>query len=105
MTEFIQVATTIDSREAADKLAAHLVELRLAACVQIAGPIGSTYRWQGKVETAQEWLIVAKTRRDLFTRLESAIRQRHTYQVPEILATPVFAGSADYLRWLRSETL
>ncbi|MBI1902124.1 MAG: divalent-cation tolerance protein CutA [Planctomycetia bacterium] len=104
MAEFIQVATTIDSREAADKLAAHLVELRLAACVQVTGPIASTYRWQGKIEAAQEWLVVAKTRQDLYSRVESAIRQRHTYQVPEILATAVVAGSADYLRWLRSET-
>lgn len=71
MTEYIEVHTTIDSREAAQKIADALVSQRLAACVQVSGPITSTYWWEGKMEQAQEWVCSAKTRRDLYPRLES----------------------------------
>jgi len=100
MSEYVQIATTTDEREQAVKIAADLVQRRLAACVQISGPIHSCYRWQGKVETSDEWLCVAKTRRDLFQEVERAIRAQHPYDVPEILATPVIDGSPDYLRWV-----
>ena len=78
-------------------------EDRLAACVQVLGPINSTYRWQGKIETAQEWQCVAKTRAELFARVEEAIVRLHPYEVPEILAVPIEAASEDYLDWLDSE--
>ena len=101
----IQVVTTTARREEAQRIASELVEARLAACVQIVGPITSTYRWQGKVENDQEWQCLIKTRGDLFVRVEEAIRHIHPYEVPEILAMPVIAGSASYLAWLDSQTI
>ncbi len=103
MSEYIQVVTTIDSREGAERIARELVQRRLAACVQIVGPIGSTYRWQGKIERAEEWQCWAKTRRELYEPIEQAIGRLHPYDVPEILAIPIVAGSADYLAWLDAE--
>jgi periplasmic divalent cation tolerance protein len=103
MSEYIEVLTTTERREDAERIARELVERRLVACVQISGPIESTYRWQGKIETAEEWQCRAKTRGDLFDRIEQAIRQLHPYEVPEILAIPILSGSADYLAWLDSE--
>lgn len=104
MTDCIQVVTTTARREDADRIARALVETRLAACVQVLGPITSTYRWQGKIETSEEWQCWAKTRSDLYDRIEQAIARLHPYEVPEILALPVLAGSAAYLTWLRGET-
>jgi len=103
MTGHIQVLTTVSSRDEANRIAQALVEKRLAACVQVMGPIQSTYHWQGAVETSQEWLCVAKSRRELYDRIEQAIREVHSYQVPEILALPIAAAGADYLKWLDEE--
>jgi periplasmic divalent cation tolerance protein len=103
MPNYIQVVTTVEHREDAERIGRALVQERLAACVQVVGPISSTYRWQGKIETAQEWQCWAKTRRELYDEIERAIRKLHPYQVPEILALPVLAGSADYLAWLDGE--
>ena len=103
MSEYCQVVTTIDSREDAERIARELVQRRLAACVQIVGPIRSIYRWQGKIETAEEWQCWAKTRRELYEPIEQAIRRLHSYDVPEILAIPIVVGSADYLAWLDVE--
>ena len=77
-----------------------LVERRLAACVQVVGPVESRYRWEGRVETATEWLCVAKTTAERYDELEAAIGDLHSYDVPEILAVPVVRGSAAYLQWL-----
>jgi periplasmic divalent cation tolerance protein len=104
MTDFIQVHTTTASKEDAERIAAALVERRLAACVQIVGPITSVYRWQGKTETSSEWLCVAKTQQSLYGQVEAAIRELHSYEVPEIVATPIVAGSENYLNWVREET-
>jgi periplasmic divalent cation tolerance protein len=103
MAEHVQVVTTTSSREEAQRIARVLVEERLAACVQVLGPISSTYRWQGAIETSHEWLCVAKSRRELYEEIEKAIRGAHSYQVPEILAVPILAGSVDYLAWLDQE--
>ncbi|MEQ8162029.1 MAG: divalent-cation tolerance protein CutA, partial [Smithellaceae bacterium] len=92
------------TKEEAQKIARHLVEQRVAACVQIAGPIISTYRWQGKVETAEEWLCVIKTRESLYPELEKAIISLHSYETPEIIAVPIIKGSREYLSWLKRET-
>jgi periplasmic divalent cation tolerance protein len=104
MTDFIQVMTAIGSKEDAQKVANAIVEQRLAACVQIIGPITSTYWWQGAIETAEEWVCLIKTRQDLYERVEQAIRENHPYDEPEILALPVLAGSKSYLQWIVSET-
>ncbi len=103
MAEYIQVITTTATEDDARKVAHALVEARLAGCVQIVGPIGSTYWWEGRIEEAEEWLCLAKSRADLFDALEAAIREAHPYDVPEVLAVPVAAGSQGYLDWLGGE--
>jgi periplasmic divalent cation tolerance protein len=103
MTDAIQVITTTGTKEEAGRIAQTLLEERLAACVQVVGPIASRYWWDGAIEQAEEWLCLIKTTTDLFEQLEQAIKAAHSYDVPEILATPVVAGSGDYLAWLREE--
>ena len=100
MTEYIQVATTTDSQSAAQSIATALVERRLAACVQISGPIESVYRWQGKVEKAQEWHCAVKTRNGLFEDVAQVIGEIHSYDCPEIVATPLAHVSDAYGWWL-----
>jgi periplasmic divalent cation tolerance protein len=104
MTEFIEVHTTIDSIEAAQKMAEVIVSKRLAACVQVSGPITSIYWWQGKIEHTEEWVCTAKTQRALYSDLEQAIRAVHSYDVPEILAVDVLTGNPAYLDWVVQET-
>lgn len=104
MSDFIQVTTAIDSEEGAQKIAQTLVEQRLAACVHIAGPITSTYWWQGKMEVEKEWTCAAKTRQELYDRVEKAIRTAHPYDEPEIVAVPITKGSRSYLDWIATET-
>ena len=103
MTGYVQVVTTAESKADAQTIANAVVEQRLAGCAQVIGPITSTYWWQGKIETAEEWLCVIKSREDLYQELEDAIRQAHPYEVPEILATSVTEGSTSYLEWLDRE--
>jgi len=105
MTTAIQVVTTIDTEEGATRLARMLVERRLAACVQVAGPVASVYRWQGRVEEAREWQCLIKTRADLFDAVAAAIRALHAYELPEIIALPIVAGDPAYLDWLRREVV
>jgi periplasmic divalent cation tolerance protein len=100
MKSYIQVFTTTETKEEAEKIAQYLVEQKLAACVQITGPIASTYRWKGKVENAQEWLCVIKTREDLYDKVEKSIKKLHSYETPEIIAVPILKGSSEYLSWL-----
>lgn len=103
MKSFIQVSTTTENKEDAQRIVQYLVEQKLAACVQITGPIESTYRWKGKVETASEWLCLIKTRDDLFEKVHDAIKNMHPYETPEIIALPVIKGSKEYLKWLNDE--
>jgi len=100
MESFIQVLTTTETKEEAEKIAQYLVEQKLAACMQITGPIASTYRWKGKVETACEWLCLIKTREELYDKVETAIKKLHSYETPEIIAIPIIKGSSEYLSWL-----
>ena len=88
------------SEQEAEQISAALVERRLAACVQVIGPIASRYRWQGSVERSTEWMCVAKTRAERYAELEAAIRELHSYDEPEIVATPIVTGSPGYLKWL-----
>ena len=100
MTDFIQITTTTPSKSAAQAIANALVEQRLAACVQVLGPISSTYWWENKIETAKEWLCVIKSSKNLYETTEQAIVALHSYETPEILVTPVIAGNARYLAWI-----
>ncbi|MFC7723225.1 divalent-cation tolerance protein CutA [Nonomuraea recticatena] len=104
MTDYLQVASTTSSQEEAVRLARGITEARLAACVQIAGPIRSIYWWVGKVQDAEEWHLVIKTTSDALSALESYIKANHSYEVPEIIATPIIGGSAEYLAWVSAET-
>jgi len=103
MSDLVQVLTTAGSEEEAGRIAELLVERRLAACVQVVGPIVSRYRWQGAVEEEREWQCVAKTTRGAYEAVEAAIREVHSYDEPEIIATPIVAGSAGYLAWIADE--
>jgi periplasmic divalent cation tolerance protein len=104
MADYIQVLTTTARRDEAEKIGRALVERRLAACVQIVGPITSVYRWPGQIETAEEWQCWAKSRRERYPQIEAAIRGLHPYELPEILALGVLDGSPAYLAWLEAET-
>jgi periplasmic divalent cation tolerance protein len=104
MHEHLQVTTTAGSREEANAIATALVERRLAACVQIVGPVQSVYRWQGRIDRSEEWLCQIKTTGTHYSAVEAAIRELHSYDCPEIIATPIVAGSAAYLQWLAGQT-
>jgi periplasmic divalent cation tolerance protein len=100
MTDQQIVLSTAGSKEEAQKIASALVEQQLAACVNVVGPISSTYRWQGKVENAQEFLLVIKTTASAYPRVAEAIRHLHSYDLPEIIQLSIMDGSADYLAWI-----
>jgi periplasmic divalent cation tolerance protein len=100
MSDCVQVLTTTGSEEEAGAIASLLLDRRLAACVQVIGPIVSRYRWQGAVEEDREWQCLAKTTRDAYEAVEAAIREVHSYDEPEIIATTIVAGSAGYLAWI-----
>ena len=103
MTDKIVVLSTCDSEEQAALLARHLVEQRLAACVNILPHVRSIYRWNERVQDSGEWMLVIKSRRDLFVALRAEIEKMHSYEVPEMIALPVVEGSEAYLGWLDHE--
>ena len=103
MTDYIQVSTTTGKEADAEKIAGDILEKRLAACVQIIGPIKSAYWWKGRIVREKEWLCMMKTRKALYGALEKAIKGIHPYEEPEILALPITAGSEGYLGWLDKE--
>jgi periplasmic divalent cation tolerance protein len=105
MTDARIALTTAGSAEEADRIAIALVELRLAACVNIIPQIRSVYRWQEKVEQAIEWLLIIKTQSAAFDRLRDAIRELHSYELPECILLPVSDGSKPYLEWIAANTL
>jgi periplasmic divalent cation tolerance protein len=104
MTDARIILTTAGSQEEAAKIAHALVERRLAACVNIVPRIESVYRWQGKVETAQEWLLLIKTQAELFERVRDAVKELHSYDLPECVMLEVTAGSHEYLDWIAENT-
>ena len=104
MTNARIVLTTAGSQEEARKIANALVERRLAACVNIVPQVESIYRWQGKVETAEESLLLIKTQAELFDRVSNAVKELHSYDLPECLMLEVAAGSPEYLDWIAKNT-
>ncbi|MET8678536.1 divalent-cation tolerance protein CutA [Streptomyces sp. NPDC004647] len=102
--EFLTVQTTTDSLERAETLARGAVETRVAACAQITAPVSSIYRWEGAIEVAQEWRVLFKTSLERYRELEAYIEGTHAYETPEIIATPIVRGGADYLAWVAAET-
>lgn len=103
MTEYIQVFSSVVNRDAAEKIGESVIEKKLAAIVQITGPVKSMYMWHGKMLKGEDWRIVMKTTRDLYEELEAEIKRIHPYGVPEILAVPVLEGNMDYLNWISKE--
>lgn len=105
MGKEIVILCTCSSQEEAEKIALRLLEERLAACVNVLPAGRSYYRWQGAIESAAEHLLLIKSSAALFPALEKAVRQLHSYEVPELLVLPVSGGSADYLAWLRGNLI
>lgn len=103
-TGFSVVLVTTGSEEEAERIAACLVDERLAACVNIVGPIRSVYRWEGTVQNERELLLIIKARTDAFARLQERVSELHSYDTPEIIALPITAGFEPYLHWLRDST-
>ena len=103
MTDKRIILTTAGSHEEARKIANALVERKLAACVNIVAQIESIYRWEGKVESAEEWLLIIKTTSGAFDRVRDAIQELHSYDLPECISISIDDGSAEYLRWIDAE--
>lgn len=103
MTDEIVVFSTCGSADEAERVARHLLEHRLAACVQISAGVRSFYHWQGKIANDTEFGLTIKSRRDLFDALCAELRKVHSYEVPEILALPVVDGAANYVEWMDKE--
>jgi periplasmic divalent cation tolerance protein len=98
--EHIIVMVTTASKEEAETISRQLLEAKLIACANIIGPVHSRFLWSGKIDRAEEYLIFMKSRRDLFRQLSESVKTLHSYEVPEIIAFPVVAGSKAYLDWL-----
>jgi periplasmic divalent cation tolerance protein len=101
---YLQVTTTTDSEAEARKLAELAVQSRLAACGQVLSPFTSVYWWEGKVENAQEWMVVLKTTAGRVDQLIDRLRAEHSYDTPEIVAVPIVSGNPAYLDWITAET-
>ena len=101
---FVQVSTTVDNEKTANKIANTLLEKRLASCIQVLGPVKSSYWWKGKIEHAREWCCLIKARTRDYRSIERTIRAEHPYDVPEILAFSVVSGHSAYLEWICKET-
>ncbi|CAM3123997.1 divalent-cation tolerance protein CutA [Saccharomonospora xinjiangensis] len=104
MAGHVIVTTTTDSEDKARELAAGAIAARLGACAQIVGPVTSVYRWEGAVQTEPEWRVEIKTAADRVGALTDHLRSAHTYDLPEVIATPIEGGSAEYLAWVVDET-
>jgi periplasmic divalent cation tolerance protein len=101
---YLVVFITTSSYEEARKIADTLVDRKKAACVNIIPKVNSLFRWKGKIEEAEESLMVVKTRAELFSEVVSLVKSIHSYEVPEIIALPIVEGNPDYLEWLKKET-
>src|SRR3989337_2960046 len=99
---YISVLVTTASKHEAEEIVQHLLGDKLIACANIVGPVSSFFRWSGKIDRAEEYLALMKTRKDLFQRLSEVVKTLHSYEVPEILAIPLVESSRDYLDWLES---
>jgi periplasmic divalent cation tolerance protein len=102
MTNFQIIFSTCASREQAEQIAQRLLELQLAACINILPGVQSIYRWEGGIESAAEVLLLIKTRAALTHEVQSTIAALHSYEVPEFLVLPVAGGSESYLAWLET---
>lgn len=104
MANFILVVTAIDAEDSAERLGREVARARLAASVQIAGPIKSLYWWKGELVEAREWQLTMKTTSERLSELEAYIKENHSYETPGIIATEILWGSREYLDWITAET-
>ncbi|WP_246064203.1 divalent-cation tolerance protein CutA [Nonomuraea longispora] len=104
VAECLEVHVTVPDRDLAERIAAVVVAERPVAAAQLVAPITSVYWWRGEINRADEWLLFMKTTGERFDELAAAIRRMHPYEVPQIVAVPLVAGTADYLEWIRRET-
>lgn len=100
----VQIGIAVPDADAAARISMALLEQHLCACAQTVGPVTSRYRWQGRVETATEFLLLVKTRRALYPAVETAVRALHPYEVPEIIALPVQDAEKQYAAWVVEST-
>ena len=100
LTKLLQVTTTTASRDEAEQIGRTLVEERLAACAQIAGPLSSFFRWEGRVDSAAEWFCFLKTSADRYPALEQRLKSLHSYETPEVIAVPIEQSSLEYATWI-----
>jgi periplasmic divalent cation tolerance protein len=105
MTDKIVIFSTAGSERDAGNIAHTLVQLRLAACVNIIPRIASVYRWEDRVDRAEEWLLLIKTTKASFAAVRDAIKELHSYEVPECIAVPIESGSEDYLKWIEGSVV
>lgn len=104
MDNIIEIIVTFSDKGTAEDIGRRLVEKRLAACAQVGGPIKSIYWWKGKLEETEEWTCALKTRKDLYSIVESEIRSLHPYEVPQIVAFDIGHALPEYREWVRRET-
>ena len=104
MTDYISVFITASSEQEGEKISSALVKERLAACVSMVKGVSSTFRWKGQISNEQEVLLIAKTKDTLFEKLKKRVLELHSYEVPEIVASPILAGFEKYLNWIEDET-
>jgi periplasmic divalent cation tolerance protein len=102
--KYVQALTTVSSADEGARLARSIIGARLAACVQIVGPIRSIYWWREAIDEAEEWQLLMKTTADRLQELEAHIKENHAYDTPEIIVTPIIGGSAEYMSWISEET-
>jgi len=109
MTDFILVQTSSNSQDGAQRIADAIIEKRLAGACWVSGPIASTYWWKGEIRQEQEWACSFKTRKELYNIIERVLKEVnstavHSYEIPEIVATPIVAGNQGFLDWIVQET-
>ncbi len=102
--QFLQVFVTCQSKKEADAIAASILKKRLAACANIVSGVDSKFWWNGRIDKAKEVLVILKTKLSNFKRIEKEVKRIHSYEVPEIIAIPIIAGSKKYLNWIEKET-
>ncbi len=102
--EFIVIFCTVSSKDEAKDISTALLKEKLAACVSTVDKVSSMFLWNGKISKENELLLIIKTRKDNFDKIEAVIKALHSYNIPEIIALPVIKGSNDYTGWLEHET-
>ena len=100
MSSYIVVFMTASDKKEASKIVRRLLNERLIACANIVGPVSSLFWWEGKIDEASEFLVIMKSRRDLFKKLSEKVKETHSYEVPEILELPITEGLPSYLEWM-----